>query len=134
MVAERDLNNALGPMVRGVDEILRRATPLDSAVRASAGSDPDSARVRALHERFRADGYREMVEVLRGKWPLRNGLSLERATHLLLLYLGMDVYRVLVDDFGWTHDDWITWTVGTLEEQVFTPSASAHGRRPRIER
>ena len=51
--------------------------------------------------------------------PFAVGVSAERATELLLLYLGMDVYRVLVLDFGWTHDDWIDWTVATLAEQLF---------------
>jgi hypothetical protein len=31
----------------------------------------------------------------------------------------MDVYHVLVDDRGWSHDEWVDWTVATLAEQVF---------------
>jgi hypothetical protein len=46
-------------------------------------------------------------------------LTPELATELLLLYLGMDVYRVLIQDFGWTHEAWVDWTVATLAEQVF---------------
>jgi hypothetical protein len=65
-----------------------------------------------------------MLEILRPKSALRDGISPERATHLLLLYLGMDVYRVLVHDFGWTHEDWIDWTVATVAEQVFAPPGS----------
>jgi hypothetical protein len=30
---------------------------------------------------------------------------------------------VLVDDFGWTHDDWVDWTVATLKEQIFSGPA-----------
>jgi hypothetical protein len=66
-----------------------------------------------------------MLDLLRAKYPLRRGVTPERATHLMLLYLGMDVYRVLVHDLGWTHDEWIDWTVATVEEQVFAPSGSA---------
>jgi hypothetical protein len=72
-----------------------------------------------MHERWRAEGYRRMLEVLRTKADLRVGVSPERATQLLLLYVGMDVYRVLVLDFGWSHDDWVNWTVATVSEQVF---------------
>ena len=50
----------------------------------------------------------------------RPGLTVERATDLLLLYLGMDVYRVLVSDFGWTHQEWVDWTAMTIAEQVLT--------------
>jgi hypothetical protein len=31
----------------------------------------------------------------------------------------MDVYRVLVEDFGWTHANWVDWSVATVAEQVF---------------
>jgi AcrR family transcriptional regulator len=121
MAAEPDVTKALGHVVRGIGAILVRATPLDTVVRASAASDPDAARVRAFHERWRADGYRAMLEILRTKSDLRAGVSPERATHLLLLYVGMDMYRVLVHDFGWTHEDWVAWTLATLAEQVFAP-------------
>ena len=119
MTTEPGLAAALRHAVGGIGTILVRATPLDTVVRASAGSDPDAARVRAFHERWRAEGYRAMLEVLRAKAVLRDGVSPELATQLLLLYLGMDVYRVLVLDFGWSHDDWVDWTVATVAEQVF---------------
>jgi AcrR family transcriptional regulator len=124
MRSETDVTRALRHAVVGIGTILARATPLDTVVRASAGSDPDAARVRAMHERWRADGYRAMLEVLRAKSGLREGVSQERATQLLLLYVGMDVYRVLVLDFGWSHDDWVDWTVATVSEQVFASSRS----------
>ncbi len=123
MVATPDLTIALRYLVEGVGAILRRATPLDTIVRASAGSDPDTAQVRAFHERWRAEGYRAMLELLQPKSPLHAGITPERATDLLLLYVGMDVYRVLVEDFGWTHDAWVDWTVATVSEQVFAPKA-----------
>ena len=129
MTAEPDVTKALRHIVEGVGAILTRATPLDTVVRASAGSDPDTARVRAFHERWRAEGYRAMLEILRPKSALRGGITPERATHLLLLYVGMDIYRVLVHDFGWTHEDWIDWTVATVAEQVFAPPSSPLSRR-----
>jgi AcrR family transcriptional regulator len=125
MTAQNDVTRAIRLMVEGIGAILVRATPLDTVVRASAAGDPDSAAVRALHERWRAEGYRSMLDLLQAKFGLRRGVAPERATNLMLLYLGMDVYRVLVHDLGWTHDAWIDWTVATVEEQVFGPSGSA---------
>jgi AcrR family transcriptional regulator len=129
MTAETDVTKAVRHVAEGVGAILTRATPLDTVVRASAGGDPDTARVRAFHERWRAEGYRAMLRILVAKSALRAGITPERATHLLLLYLGMDVYRVLVHDFGWTHDDWIDWTVATVAEQVFTPMREGQRER-----
>lgn len=125
MTADADVVRALRHMVEGIGAILTRATPLDTVVRASAASDPDTAAVRAFHERWRAEGYRSMLDILQAKFALRRRVTPERATQLLLFYLGMDVYRVLVHDFGWTHDDWIDWTVATVAEQVFVASGSA---------
>jgi hypothetical protein len=73
----------------------------------------------AFHEKWRADGYREAVELLRAKAELRPGLNLERATDLLLLLTGMDVYHALVDGRGWSHEEWLDWTVSAVAERVF---------------
>jgi AcrR family transcriptional regulator len=125
MRGEPGVVEALGHLVRGVGEIVGRVSPLDAAVRAGASNDPDIARVRAIHERLRRDGYRDIVGVLQEKAPLRDGVSVERATQLLLLYVGMDVYRVVTDEFGWSHDEWVGWTVQTLAEQLLhQPAAS----------
>jgi AcrR family transcriptional regulator len=122
MTDEPDVTDALRHAVVGIGQIMTRATPLDTVVRAGAGSDPDIAAVRKFHESWRAQGYRAIVEILATKSVLRVGVSRERAADLLLLYLGMDVYRVLVLDFGWAHQDWIDWTVATVDEQLFTAS------------
>jgi AcrR family transcriptional regulator len=119
MTAEPNIVVALRHAVEGIGEILTRATPLDTVVRAGASSDPETAGVRAMHERWRAEGYRVMLDLLASKSDLRAGVSPEQATQLLLLYLGMDVYRVLVIDFGWPHDHWVAWTAATIGEQVF---------------
>jgi AcrR family transcriptional regulator len=119
MTAQPDLTNALRHAVSGIGAILVRATPLDTVARAAAASDPDALRIRARHEGWRAEGYRAMLEILLTKSALPHEVPPELATQLLLLYIGMDVYRVLVLDFGWSHEDWIDWTVATVSEQVF---------------
>jgi AcrR family transcriptional regulator len=119
MIAEPNIVAALRHSVEGIGDILARATPLDTVVRASGSSDPETAAVRARHEAWRAEGYRATVDILSTKARLRAGVSPAQATQLLLLYIGMDVYRVLVIDFGWTNDAWVDWTVATVAEQVF---------------
>jgi AcrR family transcriptional regulator len=119
MMAEPGFTGALRHLVTGVGEMTRRVTPLYLVARVAADQDPDTARVMAFHERWRADGYRQLLELLRAKAALRPGLSLERATDLLLLFVGMDVYHVLVGSQGWSHEEWVDWTVATVAEQVF---------------
>jgi AcrR family transcriptional regulator len=119
MVGATDVTAALRHLVAGVGEMMRRVTPLYVAARAGAEGDAETARVMTFHETWRARGYQEMVDLLQKKAPLRTGLTPERATQLLLLYVGMDVFHVLVDGYGWTIDDWTDWTVATLAEQIF---------------
>jgi AcrR family transcriptional regulator len=124
MRAAPEIAEALRAFVRGSGEIMRRVTPLYFAVRVAAEGDPDAARVMALHETGRADGYRATLKVLRTKAEFRAGLSQERATDLLLMFVGMDVYHALVEGRGWTHDEWIDWTVSAVAEQIFAGAAS----------
>jgi AcrR family transcriptional regulator len=124
MLAAPDITVALRAFVTGGGEIMRRVTPLYFAARVAATADADAGRVMAFHESGRANGYRDALELLRTKAELRPGLSLERATDLLLLFVGPDVYHALVDGRGWSHDEWIDWTVPTVAEQIFARAPS----------
>jgi AcrR family transcriptional regulator len=129
MVAADDVVEALRHLVAGVGDITRRLTPLYVVASGSAAGDPDVAVVVDRHERWRVDGYRGMLDVLRTKSPLRDGLSPERANDLLLLYAGMDVYHALVEILGWSHDEWAAWTRSTLALQLFAiDGVAARGR------
>jgi AcrR family transcriptional regulator len=117
-VEASDLGTALHAFVSGDGEIIRRVAPLATAL-AGAEGDPEAAGIGSFHEEWRADGYREVLHVLLTKAPLRDALTPERATHLLLLYAGVDSYRLLVHTYGWTHAEWVDWTVQAIAEQVF---------------
>jgi hypothetical protein len=119
MATEADVGPALRHFVAGVGEITRRVAPLSLVAQVAADGDPDTARVMAFHERWRVDGYQEVVKLISDKAPLRPGLSVERATDLLLLHLGPDVYRFLVEGRGWSHDEWLAWTTALLTEELF---------------
>jgi len=119
MAAASNLVESLGHLVVGVGEITRRLTPLYVVASGAAASDPEVAEVVDRHERWRVEGYRGMVELLRTKSELRAELSPERATDLLLLYVGMDVYHALVEVGSWSHDEWAAWTKKTLAHQLF---------------
>jgi AcrR family transcriptional regulator len=120
MASEPDLMQALPHLVTGVGEIMHRVTPLVLAARVAADGDPDTARVVASSEHLRAEGYREVLELLRAKAELRPGLTVERATDLLLLLIGMDAYHILVESRGWSHEEWVDWTVAAVAEQIFS--------------
>jgi hypothetical protein len=124
MAAEPDVVGALRHLVSGVGEITRRVTPIELAARVASDADPDTRRVMELHERWRADGFAGMLAILNAKAPLRRGLTLERATGLLLLFGGADAYRFLVEERHWSHDEWVDWTTSALAEQLFDRGAN----------
>jgi AcrR family transcriptional regulator len=119
MAAESEVTEALRHFLTGVGEITRRVTPLSIAAQVAADGDLETAGVIALHDTWQADGYREVIELLATKAPLVPGLDLERATDLLLLYAGTDVYHVLVEGRGWSHDEWLGWAAVALSQQLF---------------
>ncbi|HET7471781.1 MAG TPA: helix-turn-helix domain-containing protein [Candidatus Limnocylindrales bacterium] len=122
MLGEPEIAAAVRAFVSGVGAMTLRGAALYRIVRG-AGNDPEVARVVALHEGWRAEGFRQILELLVSKASLRPGLAPERANQLLLLYLSDDVYHFLVDLYGWTHDEWLDWTVATLVWQIFGRSA-----------
>lgn len=119
MEAEADVAGALRHLVAGLGRVEQRVVPIAVAARIASDADPETRRVMETHEQWRAEGFRGIVEVLRAKAPLRPGLSAERATDSLLLFLGNDAYRFLAEERHWTFDAWVDWTTGMLAEQLF---------------
>lgn len=124
-VAEPDLATAVRLVVAGLGEILRRVAPLDRAVRTAAAGDPDAASFLAQNEAWRAEGYREMVAFLSAKHALRAGVTVDRATDVMLFLASPGAYRALVTEREWTHAEWTAWTSTALAEQLF---GTASGR------
>jgi AcrR family transcriptional regulator len=118
-VAEADISIAVQHVVGGLSEILRRVAPLDFAVRTAAAADPEASAFLASNEGMRTGGYREMVGLLSRKRPLRDNLTDEHATDLMLFLAGPGAYRALVLERGWTHAEWVAWTSGALAQQLF---------------
>ena len=117
-----DVRTAVRAFVTGVADMERRMTPLVPAL-AAAELNPETAAIVAFAEEWRADGYREFLDVVLTKATLRPGVTPERATHLLLLYVHVGSYRMLVSTYGWSHAEWIDWTVETLLSQLFATGA-----------
>ncbi len=118
-VAEPDVAAAVRLVVEGTGEIVRRVAQLDLAVRTAAESDPEAAQFLRHNEQMRVDGYREIIDVLRGKSGLRPSLTAERAADLMLLLVSPAAYRALVADRGWSHTEWVAWMSTVLLEQLF---------------
>jgi AcrR family transcriptional regulator len=120
MKQEPVCNVALGMFVDANTEILHRVMPLVSIFNAMA-DDPEIASFHAFSERLRREGYRKVVDVLAGKKALRPGLNGDDATSVLLVLVGVDVYRSMLGDNGWQEAKWRSWVIQTLSEALFGP-------------
>lgn len=108
---------AIRHFAEGVAVIIARAAVLDDVVR-SARHEPDAARVREHNEALRRDGYRAIVEHLANRFGLRSGLDVDTGTDVLLTLAGPGTYRPLVVEYGWSHDDYVTWLTTSLTDQL----------------
>ena len=90
-------------------------------MRAAALTDPE---VRAIHQHrhdMQVSGYRQVVDTLVAKGPLRDGLTPETATDVLLTLCGDRAYVQLTTDRGWTHDQVIEWLTDVTPRLLLPP-------------
>jgi len=105
-------------------DIFERAAPLWSAVAAAAAADPDvEGYWRGVAANRRA-GQARMVARLTELGALRDGLDLDRATDLVVVLFGHDVFRSLVVEAGWSVPAYKAWLFPTLVQQLL--------QRPRL--
>jgi TetR/AcrR family transcriptional regulator of autoinduction and epiphytic fitness len=98
--------------------IYDRVAALWPAVGAAAAVDPAVDRYWRGVTTNRRGGQRAMVERIVELGGLRPGLDADRATDLVVVLLGHDVYRGLVQDAGWSPAAYRTWLVTTLVQQL----------------
>lgn len=114
MLAEPDAAESLRIFVRGSAEIFARAAGLAEVLRAAALTDEEVRRTHLAHERLREAGFRQVIDMLATKGQLREGLTPESATDVLLTVLGDSTYHLLTTERGWSHEQVVDWWVGTL--------------------
>jgi AcrR family transcriptional regulator len=115
--AEPDPRKALKILVENTAVILRRVGPLTAAIHGAA-NDPEVAAVRALGEQRRHEGYGEIVRLLAAKAGLRQGLTMARATDILLVLLSPDLFDALENGHNWSAVDGDRWVVEVLSQQL----------------
>jgi AcrR family transcriptional regulator len=112
-----DGREALRLAVAGIAEIEMRVAPLIPVYHAVATS-PAGAVFRRSEE-LRREGMAELAAALAAKTPLQTAITLRRASDLLFVLTGPEVYRSFVQDAGWTHDQWIEWMSALLVRELF---------------
>jgi len=125
VIAEPKADKALRAFIAGSGQILARASAMSEVARTAAQTDPDARHTYDYHEKLRVEGYQQIVEILAGKSPLRDGLSVSEATDILVTLFGPATYLSLISERGWRHDQVIAWLQECLPELLLPPRRRA---------
>ena len=98
-------------------DIFVRAAPLWPAV-AAATADPHVEQYWQRVAANRRAGQARMVARLAELGALRHGLTPDRATDLVVVLFGHDVFRSLVSEAGWSVPEYKAWLLTTLAQQL----------------
>jgi AcrR family transcriptional regulator len=124
-----DGREALPLAVAGIAEIEARVAPLIPVYHAVAQSPAGAVFRRS--EMLRREGMAELAAALAVKTALQPAMTLPRASDLLFVLTGPEVYRSFVHDAGWGHDQWIAWTGALLVRELFDTQDEIRARSSR---
>lgn len=114
MQREPDPREALRRFVRGAAPLFERASGLSEILRAAALTDDEVRRTHQHHEQLRATSFRDVVHTLSEKGPLREGLTVDTATDVLLVTFSDSTYVLFTSERGWSHQATIDWFCDAL--------------------
>ncbi len=98
--------------------IYERVAVLWPAINAAAAADPDVDDYWRGVAANRRTGQHALVARIAELGGLRSELDVDRATDLVVVLFGHDVYRGLVQDAGWTVPSYKAWLFTTLVQQL----------------
>jgi len=88
---------------------LERTAPIYEVLRGAAATDPQVTTLWELNKAQRFAGQRELLHIVLGRTPLRQGLTAETAADILFAVGSPETYRLLVIDRGWSADRFERW-------------------------
>lgn len=118
MLSARSGQRVLALAVEHGTDIFERAAPLWPAVTVAAAADPHVEHYWREVAASRRAGQQRMVGRLAELGALRHGLEPDRATALVVVLFGHDVFRGLVIDAAWGVPTYKAWLFTTLTQQL----------------
>ena len=94
-------------------------------IRGASAFSPALRKLEQAFEKTRFDMQEERVRRLFEHGRQKKGLSFEDARQILWMYTSRDVYRMLVNESGWSPDRYQEWLSQTLVDALVAPNAKA---------
>lgn len=118
VLEEPDPERQLRRNARNSHAVKLRIAPLLEVIRSAAPTDSD---LKALWDRIQAEFHanqRMIVERLQKKGALKTGLDVGRATDILWSLNHPNLWQLLVEERGWTPEQYEQWFADTACEQL----------------
>jgi AcrR family transcriptional regulator len=116
--AEKDPRRALEIFIDSGVEIMQRMAPMSAVLRAAAAADDSARAVADLGEGRRVESFRAFLAALARKNGLRRGLTLARATDILLTLYSAELFQMLTAERGWSLAEYRQWLLDVLGQQL----------------
>ena len=123
MQAAPTARTALESFIRGAAPLLERAAPVSEIMRAAALTDDEVMAVYRYHDDLQTTGYRQVIDLLAAKGELRDGLTVETATDVLLTLCGDALWVQLRVERRWPFDRVVDWLVGIVPDSILAGPA-----------
>ena len=106
-------------LASGVAGQLERIRPLDDILRSAAAVDQEAASLREdIQVRQRRAAMRTIVGWIAARGPLRDGLSVERATQVVWTLTSPEVHLLMRDTGGWSQRSYRDWLAQALADGI----------------
>jgi len=92
-------------------------------IRGASAFSPALRKIEAEFENIRFEMQRERMRLLFSQSKAKKGLELSKAQRIMWMYTSRDVYRMLVEEGGWTPEQYQQWLSTTLVEALVEPGA-----------
>ncbi|HEX8005919.1 MAG TPA: TetR/AcrR family transcriptional regulator [Trebonia sp.] len=116
--ADQDPGSQLSGFAHIAREVNSRAGHVYRILVSAAGSDPEAAALLAEYTRKRQQGQGQIARSLARAGALRPGLRERDAADVIHALMSPEVYRLLVNDRGWTPHRYERWLAGILRDQL----------------
>ncbi|HEX4821284.1 MAG TPA: helix-turn-helix domain-containing protein [Acidimicrobiales bacterium] len=118
LLGERDPSTRLNRFAALLRDVMARTAPVHRLLSDAARSDQDAAALLDEIARQRQDGQQRIAHSLARSRALRPGLRERDAADIIHALASPEVYRLLVDDRGWSGERYEKWIAAILSDQL----------------
>ena len=122
---ETDQRVQVAMLAAAVTGQLERLRPLDDILRSAAAVDGDAADLRAdIQVRQRRTAMRAIVGWIAARGPLRDGLTITRAAHMVWTLTSPEVHLMMRDTGGWSKNAYREWLKDAIADGILGTARS----------